>query len=45
MVILRLKLLIYDKPGSVWTKRTDGGLSQGAEFDLVAVDQSDEEKQ
>lgn len=53
MVIVRLKYqyqesasdLIYDNPGPIWTRKTVEGLSQGAELYLVAVDQSDKEKQ
>lgn len=32
-------------PGTIWTRQTVEGLSQGAEYHLVAVDQSDEQKQ
>lgn len=39
------ELLGYDNWGPVWTQKTVGGLSRGTGFDLVAVDQSDKEKQ
>lgn len=37
--------LIYGNNSSFWTRKTAEGLSQCTEFYLVAVDQSDKEKQ
>lgn len=38
-------LQIDDNPDPLWTREAVDGLSQGAKFYLVAVDQSDEEEQ